>query len=156
MKYVTSDIPEKSWRGRVGGLLDPTRRCKTALQAGNSRSHFQAGTFLNLISHLAVQALLWAVMELRFIPKNFDLAWPQLEREKAAALPPELIRDDERWRVFFKADRACGAVASEAASEARSASRRPPASCSAGSPCSQMAPPVPFRRPRAGSWSLGL
>eukprot|EP00435_Cladocopium_sp_Y103_P071378 s163_g37.t1 len=44
----------------------------------------------------------------KFIPQNFGLAWPQMERVKASALPPELIRNDERWRVFFKADRAFG------------------------------------------------
>ncbi|CAK9006939.1 Insulin-degrading enzyme (Insulin protease) (Insulinase) (Insulysin) [Durusdinium trenchii] len=44
----------------------------------------------------------------KFIPQNFALAWPQQDRIKAAALPPELIRNDERWRVFFKADRAFG------------------------------------------------
>ncbi|CAE7588291.1 IDE, partial [Symbiodinium sp. CCMP2456] len=46
-----------------------------------------------------------------FIPKDFDLAWPQASaREKAAASskPPELIRKDDRWRVFFKADQAFG------------------------------------------------
>lgn len=44
----------------------------------------------------------------KFIPQNFALAWPQMERVTASALPPELIRNDERWRVFFKADRAFG------------------------------------------------
>ncbi|CAE7558925.1 Ide [Symbiodinium sp. CCMP2592] len=46
-----------------------------------------------------------------FIPKDFDLAWPQASsREKAAASsrPPELIRKDDRWRVFFKADQSFG------------------------------------------------
>ncbi|CAK9054356.1 unnamed protein product [Durusdinium trenchii] len=31
----------------------------------------------------------------RFIPQNFALAWPQQDRIKAAALPPELIRNDD-------------------------------------------------------------
>lgn len=44
----------------------------------------------------------------KFIPQNFSLSWRQMERVKASALPPELIRNDERWRVFFKADRAFG------------------------------------------------
>ena len=30
----------------------------------------------------------------RFIPQNFALAWPQMERVKGSALPPELIRND--------------------------------------------------------------
>eukprot|EP00931_Biecheleriopsis_adriatica_P119612 TRINITY_DN94836_c0_g1_i1.p1 TRINITY_DN94836_c0_g1~~TRINITY_DN94836_c0_g1_i1.p1 ORF type:complete len:1155 (-),score=226.14 TRINITY_DN94836_c0_g1_i1:7-3471(-) len=44
-----------------------------------------------------------------FVAKDFSLVWPQaLDRQKAASQPPELLRNDDRWRVFFKADRAFG------------------------------------------------
>ncbi|CAJ1362678.1 unnamed protein product [Effrenium voratum] len=40
----------------------------------------------------------------KFIPQDFSLAWPQIGKTGASE-PPEMVRDDDRWRVFFKADR---------------------------------------------------
>eukprot|EP00930_Biecheleria_cincta_P040838 TRINITY_DN27965_c0_g1_i1.p1 TRINITY_DN27965_c0_g1~~TRINITY_DN27965_c0_g1_i1.p1 ORF type:complete len:1178 (-),score=220.11 TRINITY_DN27965_c0_g1_i1:177-3710(-) len=46
-----------------------------------------------------------------FVPRNFNLVRSQVPEgqiAKAAADPPIMVRDDARWRAFFKADQAFG------------------------------------------------